>query len=577
MFRRSIRRKIVGIAMGLVVLMVATSVLSMVMAGKVGHLLDELSNKYIQAYGFLARANIRSLERSLALRRMVIAKMQNPPDEASYAERLQIYQQMENEVEQQASAARKLIASIIDDPSTPSDDVALTRIDTNIDNAVNELHRHLNQESGRLLSELDARDFVEARRTLVRTDEARDEFNQKVEQIRADMLGQVNASASVVLRNQQHAIVITIVVTALAAALGLLFAVLVSGGITRPVRLLLEGTREIEAGHLDRSIEVISGDEIGQLSAAFNRMVEQLRHKERIRETFGRYIDPRVVEGLLNQPKLAAAEGQRRIMTVMFCDMKGFTMLSEGMTPQGLVKVMNRYLSTMSEPIRGHGGVIDKYIGDAIMAYWGPPFVEETDEGQFACLAAAEMIKRIARLREEVTELLGVRVLPTECDVRIGIATGEALVGSIGSDIMMSYTVMGDTVNLAARLEAANKLYGSRSLVAEATVAKTDDTIQFREIDRLMVVGQTQPQAVFELLGRKDELTPKQDLLRTRYADGLAAYRSRQWEKARAALNAVLEVVPTDGPAMTLLRRIDDLRQHPPGDDWDGAWRLESK
>jgi HAMP domain-containing protein len=302
---------------------------------------------------------------------MVIAKMQNPPDEASYAERLQIYQQMENEVEQQASAARKLIASIIDDPSTPSDDVALTRIDTNIDNAVNELHRHLNQESGRLLSELDARDFVEARRTLVRTDEARDEFNQKIEQIRADTLGQVNASASVVLRNQQHAIVITIVVTALAAALGLLFAILVSGGITRPVRLLL--TREIEAGHLDRSIEVISGDEIGQLSAAFNRMVEQLRHKERIRETFGRYIDPRVVEGLLNQPKLAAAEGQRRVMTVMFCDMKGFTMLSEGMTPQGLVKVMNRYLSTMSEPIRGHGGVIDKYIGDAIMAYWGRP------------------------------------------------------------------------------------------------------------------------------------------------------------------------------------------------------------
>jgi class 3 adenylate cyclase len=577
MFRRSIRRKIVGIAMGLVVLMVATSVLSMVMAGKVGHLLDELSNKYIQAYGDLARANIRSLERSLALRRMVIAKMQNPPDEAAYAERLHSYQQMQNEVEQQADAARKLIASIIDDPSTPSDNVALTRIDTNIDNAVNELHRHLNQESGQLLGQLEARDFVEARRTLARTDQARDEFNQKLDQVRADMLGQVDASAAVVLRNQQHAIVITIVVTALAAALGLLFAILVSGGITRPVRLLLEGTREIEAGHLDRSIEVITGDEIGQLSAAFNRMVEQLRHKERIRETFGRYIDPRVVEGLLNQPKLAAAEGQRRVMTVMFCDMKGFTTLSEGMTPQGLVKVMNRYLSTMSEPIRSHGGVIDKYIGDAIMAYWGPPFVEETDEGQFACLAAVEMIKRIARLRQEVTELLGVRVLPTECDVRIGVATGEALVGSIGSDIMMNYTVMGDTVNLAARLEAANKLYGSRSLIAEATVAKTDDTIQFREIDRLMVVGQSQPQAVFELLGRKDELTPKQDLLRTRYADGLAAYRAQHWEKARTAFAAVLEAVPTDGPAMTLLRRIDTLQQHPPRDEWDGAWRLENK
>jgi len=559
--------------MGLVILMVATSVLSMVMASKVGHLLDELSNKYIPAYGHLARANIRSLERSLAMRRMVIAKMQNPPDEASFTERLQIYQQTQNKVEEEADAARKLIASIIDDVSTPSEIVALTRIDTNIDNAVNELHRHLDRENAQLMSQLEAKDFVEARNTLTRTDQARDEFNQRIDQIRADMLAQVNASASVVLRNQQHAILITIVVTALAAALGLLFAILVSGGITRPVRLLLEGTREVEAGHLDRSIEVITRDEIGQLSAAFNRMIEQLRHKERIRETFGRYIDPRVVEGLINQPKLAAAEGQRRVMTIMFCDMKGFTTLSEGMTPQGLVKVMNRYLSTMSEPIRRHGGVIDKYIGDAIMAYWGPPFVEETDEGQFACLAASEMIKRIAPLREEVTELLGVRVIPTECDVRIGVATGEALVGSIGSEIMMNYTVMGDTVNLAARLEAANKLYGSRSLIAAATVAKTDDTIQFREIDRLMAAGQTQPQAVFELLGRKDELTPKQDLLRTRYADGLLAYRAQRWEQARAAFRAVLEAVPTDGPSATLLSRIDHLQEHPPSADWDEIGR----
>jgi adenylate cyclase len=180
-------------------------------------------------------------------------------------------------------------------------------------------------------------------------------------------------------------------------------------------------------------------------------------------------------------------------------------------------------------------------------------------------------------LRKEVTELLGVRVIPTECDVRIGVATGEALVGSIGSEVMMNYTVMGDTVNLAARLEAANKLYGSRSLIAAATVAKTDETIQFREIDRLMVVGQTQPQAVFELLGRKGELTPKQDLLRTRYADGLVAYRARRWDQARAAFHAVLEAVPTDGPSLTLLNRIDHLQEHPPGADWDGSWRLENK
>ena len=319
--------------------------------------------------------------------------------------------------------------------------MGLTRIDTNIDNAVNDLHRHLNDESAQLLKQLASKDFVEARSTLARADQARDEFNQKNDGARADMLAQVDASASVVLRNQQHAILITIIVTALAAALGLLFAMLVSGGITRPVRLLLEGTRDVEAGHLDRPINVITADEIGQLSAAFNRMIEQLRHKERIRETFGRYIDPRVVETLIDQPKLAAIEGQRRVMTVMFCDMKGFTTLSAGMTPQGLVKVVNRYLSTMSEPMRRHRGVIDKYIGDAIMAYWGPPFVEEAEEAQFACVAAIEIIERIAKLRNELTELLGLREMPTEVDLRVGIATGEALVGSIGSEMMMNYTV----------------------------------------------------------------------------------------------------------------------------------------
>jgi class 3 adenylate cyclase len=577
MFRRSIRRKIVGIAVGLVVLMVATSILSTVMASKVGHLLDELSNKYIPAYSHLARANIRSLERSLVLRRMVMAKMQSPADDAGYAERLRTYQAMAGEVEKEVDGARKLIASIIADASTPSDNVALTRIDTKIDNAVNDLDRHLNEEGAQLLSQLESKDFIEARRTLARADQARDEFNEKIDGIRADMLGQVNASAAVVLRNQHHAILITIVVTALAAALGLVFALLVSGGITRPVRLLLEGARQVEAGHLDRPIDVVTGDEIGQLTAAFNRMVEQLRHKERIRETFGRYIDPRVVDALIDQPKLAAVEGQRRVMTVMFCDMKGFTNLSAGMTPQGLVKVMNRYLSTMSEPIRRHRGVIDKYIGDAIMAYWGPPFVEEADEAQFACVAAMEILERIIQLRDELRELLGLRVMPAEVDLRIGIATGEALVGSIGSDIMMNYTVMGDTVNLAARLEAANKLYGSRALTAEATVAKTDGTIQFREVDRLRVVGQTQSQAIFELLGRKGELTPAQNLLCTRYAEGLTAYREQRWEQARNAFAAALEAVPADGPAATLIKRIDYLQHSPPGPDWDGAWRLEAK
>jgi adenylate cyclase len=307
---------------------------------------------------------------------MIIAKMQAPPDETTYAERLRVFDEKGPQVEQEAEAARKLINSIIEDVSTPSDNAALARLDDRIDTAITDYRHHLNAESAQLLTQLKAQDFAEVKRTLARVDALRDEFNQRVDQIRGDMLVQVYASASTVIRDQWRTILISAVVTALAAILGLLFAIIVSGGVTRPVQQLLASTREVEAGRFEGSINVTTRDEIGQLSSAFNRMVEQMRRNERIRETFGRYIDPRIVEGLIDQSALAAAQGQRRVMTVMFCDMKGFTTLSEGMTPQGLVKVMNRYLTTMSEPIRAHKGIIDKYIGDAIMAYWGPPFIE---------------------------------------------------------------------------------------------------------------------------------------------------------------------------------------------------------
>ena len=577
MFWQSIRSKIVGIALGLIILMVITAAMSMLMASKVDHLLNELTTKYIPIYGHLARTNIRSLERALALRRMVIAKMQNPPDEEGYAVRLKIFEEKGFEVEEEAAEARKLITDIIADENTPSDNITLTRIDARIDAAINDLRRQMGEESASLISQLASKDFTEARRTLARVDKLRDEFNHKIDSTRAEMLNQVYASARTVMRDQQHAILISGIVTALAAILGFVFAILVSTGITRPVRQLLEGTRDVEAGHLDRAIDVTTRDEIGQLSAAFNRMIEQLRSKEKIRETFGRYLDPKIVEDLITRPTPTATEGERRIMTVMFCDVQGFTGLSEKTTPQGLVRIMNRYLSTMSEPIRIHQGIIDKYIGDAIMAYWGPPFVDEAAEAHLACLAALEMTACVAALRRDLPELLGLRSIPVEFDIRIGVATGEALVGSIGSEFMMSYTVMGDTVNLASRLEGANRVYGSRCLISESTVAKAGDEIEVREIDRLVVAGQTQSTTVFEIMGRQDELTPKQLLLRTRYSEGLAAYRARHWDEAHRAFMAALEAVADDGPSTALAARVDILRATPPPADWDGSWHLDQK
>jgi class 3 adenylate cyclase len=576
LFNQSIRRKIVGIALGLIVLMLVTSILSMVMSSQVGVLLNELTGRYIPAYGHLARANIRSLERSVALRRMVMMKIQAPSEEEAYAARLREFEEADRKIDEEAEAARKLVNAIIDDSSTPSDNAGLARIETRIETVLAELRQGMNEDHAKLLKQVDGKQITEARGTLEHLDTIRDQFNQKIDAIRADMLKQVFASTSTVISRQRQAIIISGLVTILAAIVGFAFALLVSSGITRPVRLLLAGTREVEAGRFDKTITVSTQDEIGELAAAFNRMIEQLRHNERIRETFGRYIDPKVVQGLIDRPEVAI-DGQRRVMTIMFCDMSGFTSMSEGMTPRGLVKVMNHYFTVMSGPIRSNRGIIDKYIGDAIMAYWGPPFIEEDEPALLAGLAAIDMADQVPALQQQLPDLLGIRAMPGLCDLRIGIATGEVLTGSIGSELMMSFTVMGDAVNLASRLEAVNKTYGTRILISQATADAIGSHLELREVDRLAVAGQSAPQTIFEVMGRAGALTAAHESLRSHYAEGLAAYRARRFDEARAAFNAALEAVPGDGPARALLARLAQFEVNPPDEGWNGAWRLQQK
>jgi adenylate cyclase len=576
MIQLSIRRKIMGIAVALIVLMAITSVLTVVLVIQVGARIEELTYSYMPAYGDLARANIRSLERALSIRRIIIEKLQSPDDSGQYTALRNRYDALGGQIELEILAARAVIHGLIEKGPAFGDVSTLSQFESRIDAVNDDSRRRLNAENERLLKVLDAGDKKALADEMARIDELRDEVDRKLEGVRADMLSLLRKDANMTVEKQHQVMLIAVALTVLAAILGLVFAALVSAGVTRPVRRLLEGAKAVEAGDLDGTLVATSRDEIGHLTIAFNQMVEQLRLKERLRETFGKYVDPRVVEGLIAGPALAA-EGQRRVMTVLFCDVKGFTSTSEGMTPQGLVKVMNRYFSTMSAPIRQHQGVIDKYIGDAIMAYWGPPFAADAEQTRLASLAALEMLQLVPQLRAELPELLGVRALPNTFDIRIGIATGEVLVGSIGSELMMSYTVMGDTVNLASRLEGANKEYGGRILVSEATIAGASAAIEAREIDRVVTLGQTHPEAVFEIMGLKDGLTAAQLELRARFAEGLAAYRAQRWEDARRAFEAALLAIPGDGPSMAFIKRIDRLVATPPGEGWDGAWHLERK
>ena len=366
------------------------------------------------------------------------------------------------------------------------------------------------------------------------------------------------------------------IVTAIATALGLIFAAFVTRSLVEPVKRLLGGTRAVEAGDLDVEILVHTHDELATLAHSFNHMVGGLREKERIRATFGQYVDPRIVKSLLEK-SIPTDRGERQVMTVFFSDLQDFTRLCEGLTPDAAVRFLNRYFSLMSEVVRTQQGIVDKYIGDSVMAFWGPPFTDPADHARLGCIAALEQLAQMDTFRAWLPEMFGTRHGLPEVHVRMGIASGEVTVGNIGSETSRGYTVIGDVVNLASRLEQANKFYGTRILVSEGTRDLAGDMLAFREIDSLRVVGKQKPVRVYELLGYSAGLGDADRQRVQAFEAGLARYREQDWEAAEAAFRECLAILPGDRPSQVMLERIAAFRQTPPEAGWDGVWVAVSK
>jgi class 3 adenylate cyclase len=317
-------------------------------------------------------------------------------------------------------------------------------------------------------------------------------------------------------------------------------------------------------------------DELAVLADSFNHMVLGLREKERIKTTFGQYVDPRIVRGLLDN-RLAAEGGQRQVMTVFFSDLANFTQMCEGLTPDTAVRFLNRYFSLMSDIVRARQGIVDKYIGDSVMAFWGPPFSDETGHAELCCAAALEQMAQLEAFRADLPNLIGVRYGLPQVDIRIGIASGEVTVGNIGSDTSRGYTVIGDTVNLASRLEQANKFYGTRILVSAETRRLAGETLAFREIDSLRVAGKQEPIRVHELLGLKADLTPNCKPASKPSKPAWAITANSNGTPPKPQFNACLLHVPQDRPSQVFIERIKLFRATPLSPDWDGVWVATSK
>jgi adenylate cyclase len=308
------------------------------------------------------------------------------------------------------------------------------------------------------------------------------------------------------------------------------------------------------------------------VTATIHGYVLTQHEKRLILGAFERFVPQKVVKELIAHPEKLQLGGEERFLTVLFMDLANFTSVSENLKPTELVSIINAYLTEMTDIVFKYDGIIDKYEGDALMAEFGAPVFFE-DHAVKACFAALEMLRKLRSMNFS-HHAKGVNRL----DCRIGINTGNMIVGNMGSKNVFDYTAMGDSVNLASRLEGANKMYRTHIMISEDTYKLVKDVVVSRPLDLIRVKGRQKPVRVLEVISRRDDRLPAnvRSMLPV-FVNGIRYYHHKDWKKAEECFKFCLESVPDDGPATEYMRRVKEFAKNPPTKDWDGVYTMHTK
>ncbi|QQR60340.1 adenylate/guanylate cyclase domain-containing protein [Candidatus Uhrbacteria bacterium] len=309
----------------------------------------------------------------------------------------------------------------------------------------------------------------------------------------------------------------------------------------------------------------------GYMGLLLERWLETDAQRKQIRAAFTRYVSPSVVEQLVREPERLKLGGDRRRMSVLFSDLRGFTTLSEGLTPEQLVDVLNTYLNEMTNIVFEEGGVLDKYIGDAVMAFWNAP-LDQADH-------AARSVRTAIRMRDKLEQMNKEGAFPKgiELKVGVGVNTGDMVVGNIGADVRYDYTVIGDSVNLASRTESLCKEYGVQIIITKNTLDMLDESYITRELDSVAVKGKKEPVRIFQVLGMAGEVEDSHIKFAKQFETALNHYYGRNFTEAAAECENLLQIKPDDLTTQHLLERCHIYQETPPPADWNGAWVMTKK
>jgi len=546
--------KIFGIATSMLTLLMGVAYINHNRIAQVNDELTDIAEYTTPITEQVARVNVHVLEQQIYFERVLRLYETEPVDLEQVEQELVKFQKLGRLVDQEIEQAIALSQEAIEAAKQTRNLIEFARLEPLLEILENE-HQKLYDRSIVIFDLLQANKREEARLLEEQLEAYEEDFEQHSQNILFDLGGFTQVSTVKAKEHEEEAVKVSWLLAKVASGMGILFASLVTFGLLSPVRKLIRGTQEVEQGNLEVEVAVNSKDEIGMLADSFNTMVDEVRQKERIKATFGQYVDPRIVETLIEQQGNVHTSN-KQVMTVLFSDIAGFSSISEMLTPVGLVNLINQYLTLASEPITQHNGVIDKFIGDAVTAFWGPPFVGEKDHAKLACYAALEQFTQLAKLRRMMPDIMGFRKGLPEIKVRLGLATSELVAGNIGSEQSKSYTVMGKAVQIAEQLESANKTYGTNILLMEETKVLAADAIETREIDLLSLNDKDEPVRVYELLGYRGELDPTMIQLRDRFEAGLREYHQQNWEQAQSHFEACLNLKADDGPSRVYLKRI---------------------
>ena len=572
-FRQTIAAKIFGLAIILLLLTIALAGFLLYEVTRTTQDLTIVANFDVPLTQSLARLDEFGLRRRLAFERWFGALNADEPNREVVAQATENYALFSRKLADQFSTARRIIEAY---PENAPGSHTLVEVETLL-NQIEPAYQIINTRQREVLDLQRAGQHDKANEQLNLLNDLQSTVQNQRESVNSKMAAWSGSATKSTEHRERRVFWLTIAATTSTVLLGLAVAALITNRLSRPVRSLASALRDVQGGNLDIELPVGSTDEVGRLTNSFNFFVKELRSKQRMKETFGKYIDPRILEQVLAERGEEAVASGRREMTVLFADLVGFTGLSERLTPLLMVKLLNRHFGLQALAIQEYRGIVDKFVGDSIVAFWGSPFVKPEEHAILACRAAHAQLLALDNLRRELPELTGLRRDAPVVDLCIGISTGEVVVGNIGSENTRSYTVIGDTVNLAARLERANRVYQTQLLVSESTAQSLDSEFELREIDTIAVKGKTETTRIFEIMSVAGQLSEECVRLRERYNQARATYLAQQWDLAEAGFRECLKIRATDGPSQVFVERIQFLRRNPPGENWNGVWQLTEK